>query len=654
MLDRLSILKTALWAMVGALAAVTVYRFVYGLGAVTNLSDQAPWGLWVAFDVMAGVALAAGGFVLAATVYIFGLERYRVFVRPAILTALLGYVAVAVGLLFDLGLPWHIWHPLRYPQIHSVLFEVAACVMLYLTVLALEFAPVVLEHPRLQDPVLRRVYTVLWRVTLPLVILGIALSTLHQSSLGSLFLLTPYRLHPLWYSPLLPLLFFVSAVALGLMMVVLESLLARRFLRHEVAPELVAGLARAAVPVLLLYAALRLGDLIVRGVLPGALDGSWQSALFIGELTVSALLPAGLLMVRGIRMSGMGVGVAAALTVGGLVLHRLDVAVVAFARPAGVGYFPTWMEVVVSLGIVAGAVLIFIRFVETLGVYDGHPTPPPDRRKPLWQAAWMRSLRPAATGDVRRYSLAVVSAASLAVLFLPWGGASPRATPVAPPTSQAALRSGPGGARDFLLVAAPSGAVLSAEEARSVFLLDGDRAGEVVIFDHDAHLEREGGSAGCGTCHHLNLPADRSTSCSACHQDMHRPTDTFDHQVHVLALDGSQGCPECHAPGQMKTRAAATACAECHTDLAPAGGVLPAASDRWQAAPAYADAMHGLCVGCHERAVEAAAAEHDPHMARCDFCHDADRRSEVRALAPARTSRTWSTAALRAAGHDGL
>ena len=147
MTNRLSVLKTILWASVGVLAVVTVVRFTRGLGAVTNLSDAAPWGLWIAFDVMAGVALAAGGFVLAATVYIFGLEQYRPFVRPAILTALLGYVAVAVGLLYDLGLPWHIWHPIIYPQHHSVLFEVAMCVMLYLTVLSLEFAPVVLEHP---------------------------------------------------------------------------------------------------------------------------------------------------------------------------------------------------------------------------------------------------------------------------------------------------------------------------------------------------------------------------------------------------------------------------------------------------------------------------------------------------------------------------
>ena len=190
---RLTIVKTALWGLMGASGVVTVARFWCGLGAVTALSDATPWGFWIAFDVMSGVALAAGGFVVAATVYVFGMEKYRPFVRPAILTALLGYIAVAVGLLYDLGLPWHIWHPIIYPQYHSVLFEVAMCVILYLTVLSLEFLPVVLEHSWFDHPLLRGIHRLLKNAVIPLVIAGIVLSTLHQSSLGSLFLITPYR-----------------------------------------------------------------------------------------------------------------------------------------------------------------------------------------------------------------------------------------------------------------------------------------------------------------------------------------------------------------------------------------------------------------------------------------------------------------------------
>jgi len=226
---RLTILKTVLWSLMGALSVVTVARFARGLGATTALSDATPWGFWIAFDVMSGVALASGGFVLAATFYIFGMEKYRPFVRPAIVTAFLGYIAVAVGLLYDLGLPWHIWHPIIYPQEHSVLFEVAMCVILYLMVLALEFAPAVLEYPWFDRPVFQRIHKALKSITIPLVIIGIVLSTLHQSSLGSLFLITPYRLHPLWYSPIIWILFFFSAVGLGLMMVTAESFFLRGF-----------------------------------------------------------------------------------------------------------------------------------------------------------------------------------------------------------------------------------------------------------------------------------------------------------------------------------------------------------------------------------------------------------------------------------------
>ena len=202
-MNRARKLKLALWMAAGLAASVAATRFLFGLGTTTNLSDANPWGVWIGFDVMAGVALAAGGFIIAASVYIFKLDRFHPIVRPAVLTAFLGYVAVAVSLLFDLGLPWNIWHMIVFWNPHSPLFEVGWCVMLYLTVLALEFFPV----PAEEFSGLAKVRRFLIKARLPLVIVGIGLSTLHQSSLGSLFLIMPYRLHPLWYSPILPLLF---------------------------------------------------------------------------------------------------------------------------------------------------------------------------------------------------------------------------------------------------------------------------------------------------------------------------------------------------------------------------------------------------------------------------------------------------------------
>src|SRR3990172_9180676 len=411
MTRRLRTVKTVLWAIMGVLAVVTVARFIRGLGAVTNLSDAAPWGIWIAFDVMAGVALAAGGFTLAAAVYIFRLERYRSFTRPAILTAFLGYIAVAVGLLYDLGLPWHIWHPIVYPQPHSVLFEVAMCVMLYLTVLGLEFSPVVLEHPWFdRRPLFHAAHRILKRATIPLVIAGIMLSTLHQSSLGSLFLITPFRLHPLWYSPAIWVLFLVSAVGVGLLMVTLESYVSAWLFGHELPRERLPSLGRAAAVALLVYAALRLGDLAWRGRLGLAIEPSGAAGLFWLEMALSAIVPGILLALPAVRQSVRGLGLTALVGVLGIIGYRFDVAIVAFSRPGGASYFPTWMEVAVSTGIVAGALLVFIFFVEHLKVYgDAHQAAEPVvRPDPI--RSW--SLLPPSLAFPRNATLAFVTGAA--------------------------------------------------------------------------------------------------------------------------------------------------------------------------------------------------------------------------------------------------
>jgi Ni/Fe-hydrogenase subunit HybB-like protein len=644
---RLLILKSVLWGLVGVLAAVTVARFIHGLGAVSNLSDTAPWGLWIGFDVMGGVALAAGGFVIAAAVYVFGLEAYRPFVRPAILTAFLGYLAVAVGLLYDLGIPWHIWHPMVYWQYHSVLFEVAACVMLYLTVLALEFAPVVLEHPRLNRRWLRRALTGLRRVTIPLVIAGITLSTLHQSSLGSLFLITPYRLHPLWYSPIMYVLFLVSAVGLGLMTVVLESVLAAVFLNHHVQPARLAGLGTGAAAVLIGYVALRVGDLGVRGVLGTAFGASWHTNLFVLELLVSAVVPAGLLLIRRVRRSMGGMAFCAALTVTGMVGYRLNVSIVAFARPASRGYFPSWMEIAVSLGIVAGAALIFIFFVERFRVYEDGPVTVPPRR-PSFDPATLHGLLPARLAAPRRFSLIAVAAASVTVLALPREatlGVRPPRTPVAVARTVDgyAMPRGERGRR--LILTAHDG---DDTAALPVLLIDGNRNGDATLLDHQGHVDRLGGDTACGICHHLDLPYDRQATCAACHRDMYEPTVVFEHPAHVRALGDNDGCAECHRAGVApKGYETATPCAECHGDLVAAGGFVAAPDDRWATAAGYMEAMHGLCRACHTRE-RTRAPERYPTLDRCDTCHDADRPAELRDRAPdVRRRRTAGTGTVR-------
>ena len=188
------------------------------------MSDQFPWGLWIGFDVMCGVMLAAGGFTLTAAVEIFNIKRWHSIMRPTVLTAFMGYLLVCAALMYDLGLPWNIWHPLIMRNPHSVMFEVAYCVMLYTTVLALEFSPIVFEHLGWKKALTRGA-----QLMMVFVILGVILSTLHQSSLGTLYLIMPNKLHPFWYSPLLPVFFFISAIAVGLAMMIFESSMSSKY-----------------------------------------------------------------------------------------------------------------------------------------------------------------------------------------------------------------------------------------------------------------------------------------------------------------------------------------------------------------------------------------------------------------------------------------
>jgi len=633
MSTRRHVLKTILWAIMGVLAVVTVVRFLRGLGATTALTDVTPWGFWIAFDVMSGVALAAGGFVLAATFYIFHMEAYHPFTRPAILTAFLGYIAVAVGIMYDLGLPWNIWHTIFFPQFRSVLFEVAMCVMLYLTVLALEFSPVILEHRWFNRPPFTAIYALLRKATIPLVITGIVLSSLHQSSLGSLFLIAPYRLHPLWYSPIIWILFLVSAIGLGLMMVTAESFFSAWMFGHRLRMNQLAGLGKAASVVLFLYATLRLGDLAVRGTLGSAIDGSWQGNLFLFELVLGALLPATLLAFRGVRNSPAGLAASAAMTVLGTIGYRFDVCIVAFYRPEGMSYFPSWMEVAVSLGIVAGAMLVFIFFVERLRVYPGehesgeHGEEARPSPGPVFNPGTVRALLPLSLAAPRFYSIAFVGAAAAAIGII--SGNVLHADPsVHTPVSAARTLDGvvgppTGGHLRDVRVSQKDIPVPDGYKAMPLLMINGNRDDRLVLFSHDLHITKFGGLSSCVKCHHENLPFDKNTTCDKCHRDMYNTTDTFRHASHVAKLGGEKGCVRCHRDtNQVKDRATATACSKCHADVPPQETVVkPKEGTKKGVAAGYMDAMHGLCITCHRQMVQQSPKEYGPDFARCANCH---------------------------------
>lgn len=355
---------------------VTVLRFTKGLGAVTNLDNNYPWGLWIGFDLLCGVALAAGGYVTGAGVYLFGNRKYHAAVRPAILTAFLGYSLVVLALCYDVGRPWRLPYPfVVQPGTSSVLFEVGLCVMLYLIVLFLEFTPIPLEWLKL-----RRFRDFMVKLTLPLTILGVILSTMHQSSLGALYLLVPYKLHPLWYSSYLPVFFFVSSIVAGLSMVIFESSLSHKHFAyqlderaHEEHAELVLGFSKAAALALFGYFGIKLVGL--------AAGNHWSLLLtpyglwFLVEMLGFVLLPC-FLYALGYRDRNIPLlKFTAGLTVFGIVLNRFNISLIAFnwQLPLAQRYFPSWMEITISAFVVTVGLIAFRFIVTRMPVLKPHP-----------------------------------------------------------------------------------------------------------------------------------------------------------------------------------------------------------------------------------------------------------------------------------------
>jgi c(7)-type cytochrome triheme protein len=361
---KLSFWSVVLLVILGTGMYSAFLRFTSGLGASTALNDQFPWGLWIGFDVLCGVALAAGGFTISAVVYVFNIDRFKPIIRPTILTAFSGYLLVIVALLFDLGRPYRIWHPLVMWNPRSVMFEVAWCVTLYTIVLALEFSPMLFQQLRLEKPL-----RILRSLTVPLVILGVILSTLHQSSLGSLYLIVPQKLHPLWYSSLLPVFFFISAVALGCAMTIFESFLSYRAFEKRLEIGLLSDLGKVTVVTLAVYLVLKVQDLAGQGALKAAFEPTYEGRMFLSEVLLGIIAPLVLLVIPRIRNNHFSLFVAALLVILGFVMNRLNVSITGMEGFSGRSYFPAWTEVSVTLMIVTLGFVLFGRAVKYLPVF---------------------------------------------------------------------------------------------------------------------------------------------------------------------------------------------------------------------------------------------------------------------------------------------
>jgi Ni/Fe-hydrogenase subunit HybB-like protein len=535
--------------------------------------------------------------------------------------------------MLDIGLPHRIWHPILMWNGRSFLFEVAWCVMLYFTVTIVELSPTVLEQLRL-----RRAAGFLHDIAPGVVLVGIALSSLHHSSLGSLFLVTPQRLHALWYSEWIPVHFILSAMGAGMMAVVLVKILYARsydpdsiFGRAAFAPKgsaaatcametreaegtrgtgpdfpMVRRLAVVAAGVLGCYLAIKIADLVASGGWRHLLAGTWESWLYAMELAVAALLPLLLVALPRTGRTPGGLLAAATCAVAGLIWNRLDVGIFGYFRDAGVVYFPSLVEWAVSLGVVAAAILVFLYAVENLPIFDAmwrrrqearrRFVPAFDRVSRVWYTALGRRLD--------RVSLIAVFAVALAWILM------------YPPYRD-----------DFRRPSTTAQPPLALDAERAVLRLDANRSALAAEFPHREHQQRLGKQSSCGHCHHLSAPSDHATPCSRCHRNTERVTDIFRHAAHLTAVaedDGLRGlhpanhsCASCHTPGLTMSVHSAKSCLSCHSrDMSPSRP--PDGPFAMRRASGYRVAMHDTCIACHERERERLER---PALADCSTCH---------------------------------
>ena len=366
-------------------AVFSYFRFFHGFGSVTNLNPNYPMGMWIAFDVACGVALAAGGFTTCLIVEIFGNHKYHSLLRPALLTAFIGYLLVGMAVAFDLGRWYYIWHALIYWNGNSVLFEVAWCVMLYLTVLAVENVPNVVEEYKdkvnlpgplaifngLVNAFLHVAEKVLGKVAVFFVLGGVVLSFGHQSSLGTMMLIAPYKLNELWFTPISPLLFLMSAICVGPSMVVFEGTLATYFFNRKSEVHLLGDFAKFIPWFLGVFLTVRFGDLIVRGAITGAFAPTKYAAAFWVEMALF-MIPMFALMSKKVRFHGAQLFLCATSVVLGVVAYRFNVFLIGMDMGPSWNYFPSVGEFAITFAFIAFGVFLYKIAVNYLPILEEH------------------------------------------------------------------------------------------------------------------------------------------------------------------------------------------------------------------------------------------------------------------------------------------
>ncbi len=580
-------------------------RMFAGLSAVTNLDNFFPWGIWIAVDVACGVALAAGGFTTAAFVEIFGKHKFKPLLRPAILTAWLGYAMVAIGLMFDLGRFWNIWRPLFNWQGNSGLFEVAMCVMAYLTVLTIEMSPSFLEGfkeridqnkagskllQHLEKPLLVIHRAV--KVVLPIFILaGVVLSFMHQSSLGTIILIAPTKIHSLWFTPLLPLLFLMSAVMVGFPMVFIESLVASKVFGRISEMHLLEKMAKLVPWFIGLYGLVKFGDLVVRFNSIDFIGNPVYTITFVIEILAGVVLPFFLFTRSWVRRSRSLLFFSSLLVIFGLVLNRINVYLVAYDPPFATSkYFPSIGEIFFTVGMVA-TIMFLYRIVVTFfpvvqrctcGECAARYKREEEQRKNALSTPWIRIIQGLALAMLLVFVLfyTFVHKQALAGTSSAFNWAN-KVTPV----------------KNAPVELSPSPHLFRPEGYANLYMLDNEILNtatdfyEPVRFTHRTHDVVTDGN--CGVCHHRFSMSEEDRigeNVKEFHMD-------FDVRI------ANAPCGSCHDMEDIYVQK----CSTCHW--------LPGEPDDRNRL-GLKGAYHQQCIGCHEGQPNAQRAPVD-----CLSCH---------------------------------
>jgi Ni/Fe-hydrogenase subunit HybB-like protein len=628
MINKTSTLKDILWFFIFFGIVAAVFRLWFGLGATTNLSDAVPWGLWKVLNMIAGVALSTCGFTIGFLAYVLKIEKFKLLVKPAILVAFLGYGSSCFALLFDIGLPHRFWHPLFMWNEHSFLFEVFWCVMLYFSITFIEMLPNILEKYKFKKSV-----GFFHKIAIGIVIIGISLSTLHHSSLGSLFLVTPIRLHELWYSSFLPLFFFISAAGCGIMFLILIKILYAKWYNPESVfgeynngksntvcslnkneinnstknygkdMPMLSSLSIIGASLLAIYLILKIYDFFRLNLFNVLLTGTWESWLYIIELLLTAFIPVLLIFIKKSRRSPYGLGTAAFSASFGLALNRMDVGIFGYFRDAGKIYFPSLAEWALSIGVVSAAALMFLFVAENFSIFDDQWKENKISKR-IFKAAFdsiSRVWQTALHSSLHRVTLTGVFIIPMAfVLMYP-----------------------PYKSNEKINVIPASGK----NTTRSILIIHGSQTGMNTEFPHLKHRDMLGKDKSCNKCHHMSLPGDQSTPCFRCHRYMFGKTLIFDHDKHTTWVaqkkqisglnPGNETCIICHLPDSTKNVNNTIACIECHKeDMNIVNDST--VSKHFLYTDSYLNAMHKKCINCH---IENKKQVKKPKLDQCSNCH---------------------------------